>query len=98
MSLHVCPLNARHCDRESLKLSTRQLRYLAIENVVQFKVVAHLLLVVKFKLGIQHLVYRHVTLDRAWYVIDILGFNQCLDVILQDFGEIILKFGSAEVF
>lgn len=31
-------------------------------------------------------------------MIDVLRFNERLEVILQDFGEVILKFGSTEVF
>lgn len=31
-------------------------------------------------------------------MIDVLRFNERLEVILQDFGEVVLKFGSAEVF
>lgn len=44
------------------------------------------------------MVYSHVAFDRAWYVIDVLRFNERLEVILQDFGEVILQFGSAKVF
>lgn len=44
------------------------------------------------------MVNSHVSFDRAWYVIDVLRFNERLEVVLQDFGEVILKFGSAEVF
>jgi hypothetical protein len=31
-------------------------------------------------------------------VIDVLGFDQCLEIIFEDLGEIILEFGPTEIF
>lgn len=31
-------------------------------------------------------------------MIDILGLDQRLDVVFENFGEVVLKFGSSEVF
>jgi hypothetical protein len=97
VNLHVCLLDARHRNSESLKLSSRQLGYFAIEDIVQFKFIAHFLFVIEFQLGIQHLGHRQVPLDCTWYVINVLRFDECLEVILQDFGEVVLKLGSPEV-
>ena len=31
-------------------------------------------------------------------MVDILGLNECLEIVFKDFGEIVLELGSTEVF
>jgi len=56
------------------------------------------LLVVEFQLGIEHLADGHLILDRSGNVVDILRFDESLEVILEDLREVVLQFRSAEIF
>jgi hypothetical protein len=47
--------------------------------------------VVELELRVEHLGNGELALDCARNVVDILGLDQCLQVILEDFGEIVLQ-------
>ena len=96
--IHIGVLYTRHCNSKTLQFSTRQLRDLSLQNFVQFKFVAHQLLVVTLEFGVQHLRDRHFTLYCSWDVVDILRFDQGFQIILENLGEVILKFGATEIF
>jgi hypothetical protein len=71
---------------------------LAIQDMVQLELVAHLLLVVELQFGIEHLRDSHRALDRLGDVVDVLRLDQGLQVVFQDFREIVLQLRSPEVF
>ena len=49
-----------------------------------------LLLIVELELRVEHLVDGHDALDRTGDVVDILGLDQRLEVVFEDFSEVVL--------
>jgi hypothetical protein len=48
------------------------------------------LLVVELELRIKHLADRHLVLDRPGNVVNILRFDESLEIILKDLREVVL--------
>jgi hypothetical protein len=94
---HISALNATHGNRESLQLSTTELADFSLKNVVQFQIIANLLLVVSLELRIEHLGDGHGSLDGSRNVVDILRLDQGLQVVLENLGKVVLKLRSSEV-
>jgi hypothetical protein len=81
-----------------LQFSSRKLANLSAQDLVQLQSVAETLLVVKLKFRIEHGADCHRALDRTRDVVDVLRLDQCLEVIFEDFGEVVLQLGATEVF
>lgn len=89
---HICRLDARHSDGKTLKLSSRQLTDLAVKNCAQLELVKHVVEVFTLEFRLEHLFDCLLALDGARNVIDILGLDQRLQVILEHLGEVVLQF------
>lgn len=64
----------------------------------EFQLLTHLVLVIEFEFRIQHCCHCLYALDCLGYLIHILRLNQRLQVVLKNFGEVVLKLRSTEVF
>ena len=98
IDIHVGLLDTRHGNGESLELSSGQMGYISVQDVVQLEFIAHLLLVIQLQFGIKHLRDGQVSLDGFRDVIDILRLDQGFEIVFQHFGEVVLQLGTTEVF
>ena len=55
IDIHVGLLDTRHGNGKSLELSSGQMGYISVQDVVQLALIAHLLLVVQLEFGVEHL-------------------------------------------
>jgi len=97
MNSHISVLDTTHSDRKPLQFSSRELIDLTLHNDFQVEGIDNFLHVGQLQLAVQHLSNRLLSLDRTRNVIDVLRLDQRLDVVFENFGEVILKFGSSEV-
>lgn len=96
--LHISILNASHTDSEPLQLSSRQLTNLTLHNDIQIQSIDDFINVGQLLLRFQHLSNSLFSLDRSRNVIDVLRFDERFNVVFENFGEVVLKFGTTEVF
>lgn len=95
--LHVGFLNTGHSDGKPLQLSSRKLPNFTFKNLRELQPFTDCVEVIELELILQHLVNGHFALDGTRNVVDVLRLDQCLQVILQDLGEVVLQLGSTEV-
>ena len=94
---HVGVLDTGHGNSETLELSTTEMRNLPIEDLVELELVAHELLVVALEFAIEHLGDGHLSLDGAGDLVNILGLDEGLEVVLEDLREVVLELRATEV-
>ncbi|KAI3494682.1 hypothetical protein L1887_40498 [Cichorium endivia] len=95
--VYVGILDARHADGEALELSTGEVLDVAVENLLEVEHVDDLVLVVPLELAVEELRDARLALDGTRDVVDVLGLDERLDVVLEHLGEEVLELGAAEV-
>lgn len=65
--------------------------------MVQFEIIANLLLVISLELGVEHLADSHSSLDGPGNVVHVLRLDKGLQVILENLRKVVLKLRSSEV-
>mmetsp|Transcript_39690 Transcript_39690/g.99360 ORF Transcript_39690/g.99360 Transcript_39690/m.99360 type:complete len:356 (+) Transcript_39690:1363-2430(+) len=88
-------LYGNHSNGKTLKLPPREILDAASKDVVEIEVGHLIVLVSPLILCGQNLA--NDTLDRLGDVIDVLGFDDCLDGILEDLGEEVLELAPPKV-
>lgn len=97
--VHVCPSHGRNSNGETLQLSTGKLTDFTVQELAQLELRREQITVVQLCLPVKHLSNRHI-----WHfytsrdLVDILRFGDSFDVVLEHFGEEVLKLGTSEVF
>mmetsp|Transcript_192 Transcript_192/g.660 ORF Transcript_192/g.660 Transcript_192/m.660 type:complete len:544 (-) Transcript_192:139-1770(-) len=95
--VHVRLLHADNANREALQLTAGEYLDLTVKHVVEVKDAGHLRhnLLSAISLGGEDLA--HLALHGARDVIDVLRLHDSLNVVFQNFGEIVLEFATAKV-
>ena len=76
---------------KSLKFSAGQKIDISVLNGVQLQYIHDVLQVAQFVLSVeQRLDLLYAALDCSRELVDILGFDDCFEVVLQDFCEVVL--------
>lgn len=97
MNSHISSLNRRESNSKSLKLSSTKLGNTSVENLLEVEVFNEEIHVVKLLLSVQHFRNGSLSLDGSRDMVDVLRLDECLEIVLKNFGEVVLEFGSSEV-
>lgn len=90
VSLHISLLHTDSSNGKSLQLSSRKEIDITVHNVVQLKNIKHLVQIVQTRICLNQCSDGLVrTSDSFGDAVDILRLNNCLQVIFEDFGEVI---------
>lgn len=98
MYSHVGLLDTTHSNGKSLQFSTTELRDFSGQDDAQIEGIDNVVNVVPLTLALEHFLHRLLALDGTGNVINILGLDEGFEIILEDFGKVILQLGSSKVF
>lgn len=96
--VYVLLLDASETNRKSLKFTTGQMRYISVVDVTEFEHVKNLVKVVQLARLLDEVLDGLLrTLNGLWKLVDVLRLHNGLEVILEQLGEVVLKFRTSEV-
>jgi len=88
--VYIGLLDTDEGDGEPLQLSTGQETNITVEDVSQLELVNHVVEVVHLRAGFDELADGAVCrLDCLWDLVDILGLDDSLEVVLENLGEVV---------
>ena len=93
--IHICLLDSNEGNAETLQFTSRKFFNTALKNTGEIKILNELIHLVTLALCSKMIV--HCSMQHLLNLVNILGFNNSLEMIFKHLCEVILEFTASEV-